>query len=70
MVNDWVGYRSVTKDKLPIIGESPISGFLLAVGPSGNGVILAPGVGDALARYIAIGEKSVLIEKFKLDRFY
>jgi len=69
VVKDWVGYRSVTRDKLPIVGESTVPGFLLAVGPSGNGVILAPTIGPILAKYIATGKKDPLLEKFRLDRF-
>jgi len=69
VVNDWVGYRSVTKDKLPILGESGFPGFLLANGPSGNGVILAPGIGQELSRYIATGEKGHLLQTCGLSRF-
>jgi glycine/D-amino acid oxidase-like deaminating enzyme len=69
LVNDWLGYRSVTKDKLPILGESGVPGFLLAIGMSGNGVILGPDTGRALANYIAKDEKDPLLEKFKLGRF-
>lgn len=69
LVNDWLGYRSVTRDKLPIVGESGVPGFLLAVGMSGNGVILAPDTGRILANYIVKGEKDPLLEKFRLDRF-
>lgn len=69
IVNDWVGYRSVTKDKLPILGESGIPGFLLANGPSGNGVILAPGIGQELSKYIATGEKGHLLQTCPLQRF-
>jgi glycine/D-amino acid oxidase-like deaminating enzyme len=70
VVSDWVGYRSVTKDKLPILGESGIPGFLLANGPSGNGVILAPGIGQELSTYIATGEKGHLLQTCKLERFF
>jgi len=51
------------------VGESGIPGFLLAVGMSGNGVILAPDTGRILANYIVDGEKDPLLEKFKLNRF-
>ena len=69
VVKDWVGYRSVTRDKLPIVGESTVTRFLLAVGPSGNGIILAPTVGPILAKYISTGEKDPLLERFRLNRF-
>jgi len=69
LVNDWLGYRSVTRDKLPIVGESGVPGFLLAVGWSGNGVILAPDTGRILANYIVEGEIDPLLERFRLERF-
>jgi glycine/D-amino acid oxidase-like deaminating enzyme len=69
LVNDWLGYRSVTRDKLPIVGESGVSGFLLATGMSGNGVILAPDTGRILTKYILEGETDPLLETFRLERF-
>jgi len=66
---DWVGYRAETPDFLPILGDTPIEGYLLSVGFGGNGVIEAPAAGIDLARYIATGEKSPLIERLKLERF-
>lgn len=69
LVNDWLGYRSVTRDKLPIVGESGVPGLLLAVGMSGNGVILAPDTGRILTNYIIKGETDPLLEKFRLNRF-
>ena len=69
LVNDWLGYRSVTRDKLPIVGESGVPGLLLAVGMSGNGVILAPDTGRILTNYIVKGEGDPLLDSFSLDRF-
>lgn len=69
VVTDWVGYRAETPDFMPILGDSPIEGFLLAIGCGGNGVIEAPAIGMDLAKYIATGEKSSLIELLKLERF-
>jgi glycine/D-amino acid oxidase-like deaminating enzyme len=66
--NDWVGYRAETPDYLPILGETPIDGYLLAVGFGGNGVIEAPAAGQDLAKYIATGEKTPLIGRLKLER--
>jgi len=69
VVNDWVGYRSVTKDFLPILGDSPLPGFMLMMGWSGNGIILSPIASKDLARYIVTGEKSNFLEKVSLERF-
>lgn len=68
LVNDWLGYRSVTKDKLPLIGESEVEGFLLATGMSGNGVILAPDTGRILANYIIKDKWDTLLDKFNPNR--
>jgi len=69
LVSDWVGYRSVTKDKIPIVGESGVPGFLHAIGMSGNGVILAPDTGRILANYIVNGVMDPLMYRFRLNRF-
>ncbi len=66
--NDWVGYRAETPDFLPILGDSPVEGYLLSVGYGGNGVIEAPSAGIDLARYIATGERSALLERLKFAR--
>ena len=60
VVNDWLAYRMETKDGLPIVGESPVPGFMLAVGLGHSGVMLAPAVGMALAESIAAGSRSTL----------
>lgn len=67
IVNDWVGYRAETEEFMPILGDTPIEGFLLAVGCGGNGVIEAPAIGMDLAKYIATGEKSPLIKRLKYE---
>lgn len=47
-VDDWVGLRTVTPDGRPLVGESDVDGFYLAVGMTGLGVTLAPAVADLL----------------------
>ena len=69
LVNDWLGYRSVTLDKLPIVGESDVEGFLIATGMSGNGVILAPDTGRILTNYIMNDEWDPLLDSFNPSRF-
>ena len=69
LVNDWLGYRSVTTDKLPIVGESDVEGFLVATGMSGNGVILAPDTGRILSNYIMKDEGDPLLDSFNPSRF-
>lgn len=69
VANSWLGYRAEPPDFLPILGDTPVEGYMLAVGCGGNGVIEAPMIGQDLALYIAYGAKSLLINRFPLSRF-
>lgn len=69
VANDWVGYRAEPKDFMPILGETPVEGYILAIGAGGNGVIEGPTVGRDLARYIMTGETSFFIQRLPLSRF-
>jgi glycine/D-amino acid oxidase-like deaminating enzyme len=69
VASSWLGYRAEPPDFLPILGETPVEGYLLAVGCGGNGVIEAPMIGQDLALYIAYGKKSMLLNRFPLSRF-
>ncbi len=65
----WLGYRAEPADFLPLLGDSPVEGYVLAVGFGGNGVIEGPMAGRDLARYIATGEKSWMLERLAASRF-
>jgi glycine/D-amino acid oxidase-like deaminating enzyme len=65
----WLGYRAEPPDFMPILGDSQLDGYMLAIGCGGNGVIEGPTIGRDLAKYIATGEKTLLIEHLSLDRF-
>ena len=69
LTNDWLAYRMETTDYLPVVGSSPMPGFILAVGAGGNGVILAPAIGQSIARYVATGERDKWLMKFEYARF-
>jgi sarcosine oxidase, subunit beta len=69
VASSWLGYRAEPPDFLPILGETPVDGYMLAVGCGGNGVIEAPMIGQDLALYIAYGKKSLLLNRFPLSRF-
>lgn len=56
IVDDWVGFRTLTPDGRPFVGETDVTGFYTAVGMSGYGVTRAPAVGELLAAQI-VGEK-------------
>ena len=65
----WLGYRAEPPDFLPILGDTPVEGYMLAIGCGGNGVIEAPAVGRDLAMYIANGKKTTLLQRLPLSRF-
>lgn len=69
LANEWVGYRAEPPDFLPILGETPVPGYLLACGAGGNGVIEAPTIGRDLARFIMTGETSWYLERLPFSRF-
>jgi len=69
IVNDWVGFRAEPPDFLPILGPTPIEGYLLACGEGGNGVIETPTIGRDLAKYIMAGDTSWYLERLPLSRF-
>ena len=65
----WLGYRAEPPDFMPILGDTPIDGYMLAIGCGGNGVIEGPAVGRDMAQFIAYGEKSLLLRYLPLSRF-
>lgn len=65
----WLGYRAEPPDFLPILGETPVDGYMLAIGCGGNGVIEGPAVGRDMAQFIAYGEKSLYLKRLPLSRF-
>jgi sarcosine oxidase, subunit beta len=68
IVNEWVGYRAEPPDFLPILGDTPVEGYHLAIGVGGNGVIEAPTIGRDMAHFIVTGEKSWYLERLPLAR--
>jgi glycine/D-amino acid oxidase-like deaminating enzyme len=69
IANEWVGYRAEPPDFLPVLGETPVEGYMLAAGAGGNGVIEAPTIGRDLAKFIMTGEKSWYLERLPFSRF-
>lgn len=69
VVNDWVGFRAEPPDFMPILGETPVEGYILAIGEGGNGVIEAPTIGRDIAKFIMTGEKNWFVKKLPLSRF-
>jgi sarcosine oxidase subunit beta len=69
VVSSWLGYRAEPPDFMPILGDTQVDGYILAIGCGGNGVIEAPTIGRDLAKYIVTGEETLLIEYLNLKRF-
>ena len=70
LVSMWAGLYEMTPDRHPIIGGSPVEGFLLANGFSGHGFQHAPVVGKLLTELIVDGRaRTVDISSLGLDRF-
>ncbi|MFQ6077273.1 MAG: NAD(P)/FAD-dependent oxidoreductase, partial [Candidatus Bathyarchaeia archaeon] len=66
----WSGLFTVTPDWHPILGETEVEGFYLAVGFSGHGFKLSPMVGRCLAELIVDGRaKTVDVSSLRLSRF-
>jgi D-amino-acid dehydrogenase len=68
--SEWAGLRPIAPDGLPVIGlASPLENVYLATGYSMQGMTLGPPAGEALADFIASGQRPDVLEPFALDRF-
>jgi sarcosine oxidase, subunit beta len=65
----YAGAFDITPDWMPILDESPVSGFFVAAGMSGHGFKLAPLVGAMMAARITGSTSPVSLAPFRLDRF-
>ncbi|HYB71337.1 MAG TPA: FAD-binding oxidoreductase [Candidatus Bathyarchaeia archaeon] len=65
----YAGAFDITPDWMPILDESPVSGFFVAAGMSGHGFKLAPLVGAMIAARITGSTSPVSLVPFRLDRF-
>lgn len=69
-VEGWAGLYEMTPDHSPIIGEHPlVSGFVLANGFSGHGLMMAPATGRAVAELITKATPTIDVGVFGFDRF-
>ena len=70
-VEGWAGLYEMTPDHSPIIGEHPdVSGFFLANGFSGHGLMMAPATGRAVAELITNATPRTFdVSVFGFDRF-
>ncbi|MFQ5865609.1 MAG: NAD(P)/FAD-dependent oxidoreductase, partial [bacterium] len=66
----WAGLYPETPDHHAILGESGVSGFLLATGLGGHGIMHAPAVGLVMSELVTKGRvESLDIFPFDLNRF-
>lgn len=67
--DDWCGLRPGTPDKLPILGETSIGGYLVATGHYRDGILLAPVTATMMSQMIRGEKPEVEIEEFSPARF-
>src|SRR5262245_65923677 len=65
----YAGAFDITPDWMPILDQSPLSGFFIAAGMSGHGFKLCPAVGAMMAALITGKTPPVNPAPFRLDRF-
>jgi glycine/D-amino acid oxidase-like deaminating enzyme len=68
LVSSWLSYRAEPRDFLPLLGETPIDGYILATGYGGNGIIEAPAASRDLAKLIMRKESTPLLEDWAFKR--
>jgi sarcosine oxidase subunit beta len=69
VLRQWAGLCDMTPDFSPIMGHTPVDGFLVDVGWGTYGFKAGPVSGEAMAQCIASGKPPEIIAPFGLDRF-
>ncbi|MDQ3436618.1 MAG: FAD-dependent oxidoreductase, partial [Actinomycetota bacterium] len=69
LLRQWSGLCDMTPDFSPIMGVTPVDGFLVDVGWGTYGFKAGPVSGETMAELVATGETPELIAPFGLDRF-
>jgi len=69
VLRQWAGLCDMTPDFSPIMGVTPVEGFLVDVGWGTYGFKAGPAAGEAMAELIATGKTPELIAAFDLARF-
>lgn len=70
VLRQWAGLCDMTPDYSPIMGVTPVEGFLLDVGWGTYGFKASPVSGKRMAELIATGRTPELLQPFRLSRFY
>ena len=69
VLRQWAGLCDMTPDYSPIMGVTPVDGFLVDVGWGTYGFKAGPVSGEAMAELVATGKTPELIAPFALSRF-
>jgi sarcosine oxidase, subunit beta len=69
VLRQWAGLCDMTPDFSPVMGHTPVDGFLVDVGWGTYGFKAGPVSGEAMANCIASGQTPGIIAAFGLDRF-
>jgi sarcosine oxidase, subunit beta len=69
LLRQWAGLCDMTPDFSPVMGRTPVGGFLVDVGWGTYGFKAGPVSGEAMAECIATGREPEIIDAFGLDRF-
>ncbi|MEI6373630.1 MAG: FAD-dependent oxidoreductase [Actinomycetes bacterium] len=69
LLRQWAGLCDMTPDYSPIMGVTPVEGFLVDVGWGTYGFKAGPVAGEQMAQLIATGRTPDLIAAFDLARF-
>jgi sarcosine oxidase, subunit beta len=69
VLRQWAGLCDMTPDFAPIMGATPVTGFLVDVGWGTYGFKAGPVAGETMAELIATGKTPELIAAFGLARF-
>jgi sarcosine oxidase subunit beta len=69
VLRQWAGLCDMTPDFSPVMGVTPVQGFLVDVGWGTYGFKAGPVSGEAMAELIATGKTPEIIAPFDLARF-
>jgi len=69
VLRQWAGLCDMTPDFSPVMGVTPVDGFLVDVGWGTYGFKAGPVSGEAMAELIATGKTPEIIAAFDLARF-
>ncbi len=70
ILRQWAGLCDMTPDYSPVMGFTPVEGFLVDVGWGTYGFKASPVSGKRMAELIATNETPELLRPFRLSRFY